>query len=226
MLNKKLLIIGDSNCLPRYSGLQKDIIRVEDTYVYQLQKKLENFDIQTMIIGGITTPELINFAIPYFNAWKPNFIIVHSGINDIKSQFIKNSKANLVYRILSKFNINKKKIKEKFIYNKNLIRFKSTPKVSIEDLRQQVIKFKNLFNNSKILWLEIYSDEKIDQDRPNTSQRINDYNNMLREVLKNSFIELQEIKNISNFTSDGFHLNKSGQFLLFEKLIKIILNDD
>ena len=226
MLNKKLLIIGDSNCLPRYNGPEKDIISVEDTYVYQLQKKLRNFDIQTMIIGGVTTPELINFTIPYFTAWEPNFIIVHSGINDIKSQFIKNSKAHLVYRILSKFNINKKKIKEKFIYNKNLIRFKSTPKVSIEDLRQQVIKFKSLFDNSKILWLEIFSDEKIDQDRPNTSQRINDYNNMLKEVLKNSFIELQEIKNISNFTSDGFHLNRNGQLLLFEKLVKIILNDD
>ena len=147
MLNKKLLIIGDSNCLPRYSGLQKDIIRVEDTYVYQLQKKLENFDIQTMIIGGITTPELINFAIPYFNAWKPNFIIVHSGINDIKSQFIKNSKTNLVYRILSKFNISKKIIKEKIIYNKHLVRMSSKPKVELEDLKQQVIKFKNLFIN-------------------------------------------------------------------------------
>ena len=83
-----------------------------------------------------------------------------------------------------------------------------------------------MFDNSKILWLEIYSDEKIDQDKPNTSQRINDYNNMLREVLKNSFIELREIKNISNFTSDGFHLNRNGQLLLFEKLVKIILNDD
>ena len=226
MQNRKLLIIGDSNCLPRYNSDSDDIITVTDTYVYHLQKKLKNFDIQTMIIGGITTPELLNYSIPYYTNWKPNFIIVHSGINDTKSQLIKNNKSQLIYRILSKFNINKKKIKEKFIYNKNIIRFKSTPKVSIEDLRQQVIKFKNLFDNAKILWLEIYSDEKIDQDRPNTSQRINDYNNMLREVLKNSFIELQEIKNISNFTSDGFHLNKSGQFLLFEKLIKIILNDD
>ena len=49
---------------------------------------------------------------------------------------------------------------------------------------------------------------------------------MLREVLKNSFIELREIKNISNFTSDGFHLNRNGQLLLFEKLVKIILNND
>ena len=226
MQNRKLLIIGDSNCLPRYNSDSDDIITVTDTYVYHLQKKLKNFDIQTMIIGGITTPELLNYSIPYYTNWKPNFIIVHSGINDTKSQLIKNNKAQLIYRILSKFNINKKKIKEKFIYNKNLIRFKSTPKVSIEDLRQQVIKFKNLFDNAKILWLEIYSDEKIDQDRPNTSQRINDYNNMLKEVLKNSFIELQEIKNISNFTSDGFHLNRNGQLLLFEKLIKIILNDD
>ena len=226
MHNKKLLLIGDSNCLPRYNAPDNDIITVEDTYVFHLQKKLKNFDIQVMKIGGITTPELLNYSIPYFTNWKPDFIIVHSGINDTKSQLIKNNKSQLIYRILSKFNINKKKIKEKFIYNKNLIRFKSTPKVSMEDLRQQVIKFKSLFDNSKILWLEIYSDEKIDQDRPNTSQRINDYNNMLREVLKNSFIELQEIKNISNFTSDGFHLNRNGQLLLFEKLIKIILNDD
>ena len=226
MLNKKLLIIGDSNCLPRYSGFQKDIIRVDDTYVYKLQKKLENYDIQTMIIGGITTAELLNFTIPYYNAWKPDFVIVHSGINDIKSQFIKNSKANLVYRILSKFNISKKIIKEKIIYNKHLVRMSSKPKVELEDLKQQVIKFKNLFINSNILWLEIYSDEKIDQSRPDTLQRLNKYNKMLKEVLDKNLIKLNDIKNFSNFTSDGFHLNKKGHLLLFEKLIKIISSND
>lgn len=226
MKNKKLLIVGDSNCLPRYNTSSDDIVTVNDTYVYHLQKKLKNFDIQTMLVGGITTGQLLNFSIPYFTEWEPDFTIVHSGINDTKSQFLKNNNAQLIYRFLSKFKIDKNRIKEKFIYNKNLINLSSTPKVLIKDLKQDVLKFKSLFKNSKILWLEIYSDERIDKHRPDTLKRLNDYNKMLKGIFKENFVELKDIKKISNFTSDGFHLNKKGQLLLFEKLNKIILNDD
>ncbi|MAR64554.1 MAG: hypothetical protein CMB83_01295 [Flammeovirgaceae bacterium] len=225
MKNKKMLIIGDSNCLPRYNTLENDIVSVEDTYVYHLQKNLENFDIQTMIVGGVTTSELLNFSIPYFLDWEPNFVIIHSGVNDTKSQFINNNKANILYRILSKFSISKKKIKENFVYNRKLINLNSTPKVPVEIFIKQIKKFLYLFKKSKVLWIEIHNDERIDKERPGTSKRLNNYNFMLREVLKDNFVELKDIKDNSNFTSDGFHLNKKGQWLLYEKINKIILNN-
>ena len=58
-----------------------------------------------MKIGGITTPELLNYSIPYFTNWKPDFIIVHSGINDTKSQLIRNNKSQLANLFIFKANI-------------------------------------------------------------------------------------------------------------------------
>ena len=91
----------------------------------------------------------------------------------------------------------------------------------MEVLKQQVSKFLYLFKKSKVLWIEIHNDERIDKIRPGTSGRLNNYNNMLKEVLKNNFVELNKIKDNSNFTSDGFHLNKKGQFLLSFNQVEI-----
>ena len=65
-----------------------------------------------------------------------------------------------------------------------MISLNSTPKVPVEVLKQQVSKFLYLFKKSKVLWIEIHNDERIDKIRPGTSGRLNNYNNMLKEVLK------------------------------------------
>ena len=40
MNKKKLLIIGDSNSLPRYNTNEEDKIRLEDIYINLLKKKI------------------------------------------------------------------------------------------------------------------------------------------------------------------------------------------
>ena len=86
---KKILIIGDSNCLPRYNADTKNVIALEDTYIFNLKNKLKNCHFEQVTLGGISTSELINHAIPYYLHWKPDILLLHTGINDTKSQFIK-----------------------------------------------------------------------------------------------------------------------------------------
>ena len=115
MNKKKILILGDSNLLPRYHGNQNDTVHIEDNYVYLLKQKLNNYHIECFTIGGVTTPELFNFSIPYFTEWKPDYVIIQSGINDAKSQFVSDKTSYYLYRLLSFFGLNKSIIKEKLI---------------------------------------------------------------------------------------------------------------
>ena len=225
MQNKKILIIGDSNTLPHYNKNKEDLISVEDVYVNLLIKELSNFQIEKTSIGGITTEQLFYFSIPYYASWVPDYIIVHSGINDIKSQIIKSKYTSIFYKFFSFFKVKKSFLKKKFIYNKSFLKHTSTPKVPLSNFRQQAIKLRNVFSNSKIFWIEIHSDKRINNERPNTFERLTEYNKTLKDIFGLDFVELNDF-DISNFTSDGYHLNKKGQFKLFHKLKKMILSSD
>jgi lysophospholipase L1-like esterase len=222
---KKILIIGDSNILPRYNVIEKDRLQVEDRYIYLLKDKLTDYHIEYFAIGGVTSPELFNFSIPYFTEWKPDYVIIQSGINDAKSQFVSDKTSYYLYRLLSFFGLNKSIIKEKLIYNNKLIKIKSTPKISIVNFEKQIKKIRSLFSDSRVLWIEIYSDTKIEEERFNTLNTIKEFNSILKSSFSDNFIELGEIKNIENFTTDGYHLNKKGNYLLFNKLSRIILKN-
>jgi len=47
----KILLIGDSNCLPKY-GLANNSIGIEDIYTFKLQEKLNQHIIEKVLWGG------------------------------------------------------------------------------------------------------------------------------------------------------------------------------
>ena len=223
MNKKKVLIIGDSNSLPRYNTNNDDKVKVEDLYINLLKKKFETIEFEKFSVGGITTGQLFNFTIPYYTEWEPNFVIIQSGINDAKSQFLSNQKANYLYKLSSFFGFRKSFIKNKIIYNNHFIKIKSVSKVSSQNFEKQIKKIKSLFIGAKIFWIEIYSDKRIEMERQNTFETIKEFNSMLKKSFSSNFIELDEIKDKKNFTTDGYHLNRHGQSLLAEKISQILI---
>jgi len=219
---KKILIIGDSNCLPRYNTVKKDIIKIEDIYIYQLKKKFRNFHFEQVTLGGITTPQLINHVVPYYVDWEPNIILMHTGINDTKSQLVRGKILNLIYRFTKFLNVSKKNLKSKILYNPSFLKYTSRSKTNIEIFEKNIDKIKLLFNKSKILWLEVYSDEKLDSKRPNTIKNINNLNLLLKKKFHKNFIKLADLKKKKYFTSDGFHLNCLGHEYLTKKISNLI----
>ena len=217
----KILIIGDSNCLPHYD-LPNKSINLEDIYTFKLQKKLNKHIIEKVIWGGITTIQLTNFAISYYEKWQPDIVIIHSGINDVKKQFISNSLSHYVLKFLSLFNISKKKYKNDILYNQNLINFRSVPKVKAKDFKEQILRIKDSFSKSKIIYIGIHSNIKVNNERPNTFQDIINYNNILKEEFKEYFIDNSIFSLEHDYMEDGYHLNKKGHNKLLEKILEFL----
>ena len=217
----KILIIGDSNCLPHYD-LPNKSINLEDIYTFKLQKKLNKHIIEKVIWGGITTIQLTNFAISYYEKWQPDIVIIHSGINDVKKQFISNSLSHYVLKFLSLFNISKKKYKNDILYNQNLINFRSVPKVKAKDFKEQILRIKASFSKSKIIYIGIHSNIKVNNERPNTFQDIINYNNILKEEFKEYFIDNSIFSLEHDYMEDGYHLNKKGHNKLLEKILEFL----
>ncbi|MDC1045832.1 hypothetical protein OAQ59_04485, partial [Candidatus Pelagibacter sp.] len=112
---KKILIIGDSNCLPRYNFDNENTIQLEETYIFHLKNKLKDYHFEQLTLGGISTSELINHAIPYYVNWKPDILLLHTGINDTKSQFVKGLLLRIVTKVSLLFNFSKREIKSKIL---------------------------------------------------------------------------------------------------------------
>ena len=218
---KKILIIGDSNCLPRYNADNQNIIELEDIYISNLKSRLKDYHFEQVTLGGITTSELINHAIPYYVSWKPDILLLHTGINDTKSQLTKGILLRLLNKIFSLLNFSKKDFKSKILYNPFFLKYLSQSKTDLNLFEKNVNKIKLLFSESKIFWLEIYSDETIDEERPNKKKNIEKFNYSIKKVLNENFIELKDLKQKKYFTKDGYHLNKNGHLELANKLIKI-----
>ena len=146
---KKILFIADSNALPRIEN--KNFIRLEDTYVYKLKRffRKKNFEIEQVTWGGLQTSQLINFAVNYFVAWKPDYVVVHTGINDVKTQLLSASKSNKIIRILEILSIKKNFYKNNILYNNKLLKYHSLSKSSIGSFLETIKKLKSSFLNSK-----------------------------------------------------------------------------
>lgn len=217
---KKILIIGDSNCMPKYSNLKKESLDTERIYTFLLKKKYKNCLFSEVIWGGVKTSMLVNYSINYYKKWKPDFVIVHSGVNDVKTQLFSEKTNNKIFKISKIFNINRKKIKEKIIYNPNYLKFKNTNKVSPTELLREAKKLKKNFSKSKIIWIGIHSNKNINIERPDTFGSVSIFNEKLKKFFKRNFID-NDFKGIY-FRKDGYHLNYLGHKILFEKISKLI----
>ena len=216
----KILIIGDSNCIPRFSKSKKDMLPLEKTYIFMLKKKLKNFLFSEVIWGGITTSMLINYSIGYYKHWRPDYIIVHSGVNDVKTQLFSEKMNQRIFRIFKMFSFNQKNFKTNVIYNPSYLKFKNTNKVSLIKFIEDAEKLKKNFKKSKIIWIGIHSNKNINKERPDTFRSVSIFNEKLKKLFDKNFID-NDFKYIF-FRKDGYHLNHLGHKDLYKKILKLI----
>ena len=216
----KILIIGDSNCIPRFSKSKKDSLPIESTYIFMLKKKLKNSLFSEVIWGGITTSMLINYSISYYKQWKPDYIIVHSGVNDVKTQLFSEKTNQRISKMFKIFNYNQKKFKTNVVYNPSYLKYKNTSKVSLIKFLAEAKKLKKNFKKSKIIWIGIHSNKNINKERPDTFRSVSIFNEKLKKFFNKNFID-NDFKNIF-FRKDGYHLNHLGHKVLYKKILKLI----
>ena len=212
----KVLIIGDSNCMPRLSKSKKENLPPEKIYTHMLRNKYKDFLFKEVVWGGVKTSMLIDYSVNYYKRWQPDFIIVHTGVNDIKTQLLSEKTSYKIFKITNFLKLDKKKIKEKILYNPKYIKYLNTNKVSPLNLSIEAKKLIKNFKKSKIIWIGIHSNRKINQERPHTYEAISKYNKEIKKYFNSNFID-NDLTN-SSFTKDGYHLNHLGHKTLFKKV--------
>tara|TARA_X000000950_G_C13892444_1_gene651418 strand:- start:1791 stop:2459 length:669 start_codon:yes stop_codon:yes gene_type:complete len=218
---KKILILTDSIANPRPATVS-DETHLEETYPFMLRKQFKDALFYQLSFGNITTEEIVNQAIGYLSHWKPDLIIVHSGINDCRPEAFTESQKDFFLRLTGFFS----RFINKHLYNPKLIKWRQLARVSKYRFKKTLKKFKLIFNQSKILWIEITSAPEYEKSRPGVLQRTIEYNQIISEIYGDDLIKInKEILDNKGFNMDNIHWNKKGHKVVEKILLKKIKDD-
>ena len=216
--NKSILLIGDSQLLPRYIG--SEFTKYHETFNFRLKKKFSKIDFLEIIIGGGNLSKLISQVAPYYGRSKPNLVIIFGSNQDAKIRgisFFEEKILNLFpYGFLfSKYLINNE-------YLKKLRKINSTN----EQIFTKQVKFiTNLFIDSKIIYVGMYAGKKYILKNKYFLRNMIHFNKIFVKNLKKDdiFLDIQnDLIKTNCFMKDSLHINKIGHKFLLKVLAKKI----
>jgi hypothetical protein len=215
---KKIMILADSCGLPR-SFPEEAKTAYEETYPYALRKHYPDVDFYQLCMGGMTAPELIGQAVAYFDTWNPDVIIVQVGIDDCRPEPV----SNFTRIVLTEFEFLHRLRSYVFrpVIMKKLIRLWSNYRVPPAKFKRNIKKIRSVFPHAQIYWLEIFTSASggYEEHRPGVLKRIDEYNGMIKKILKAGFVPIQnELNSVSGVNADHLHLNRIGHKKIFEIL--------
>ncbi len=82
---RKVMILTDSDGNPR-SFPPSEVFELEETWPYLLRRHFQDATFWQLSLGEMTTGALTSQPMGYLTHWKPEVIIVQSGINDCKPE--------------------------------------------------------------------------------------------------------------------------------------------
>lgn len=220
----KILILADSASNPR-SFPDPEKTTLEETYPYLLREEFSDSTFWQLSFGNITSEELCSQAIGYLSHWKPNIIIVHSGVNDCRPEPL----TQFQNRLLNIFTLGlmyRIKFLRNIIYSPYVIKNMSKSRVSVKSFKKTLKRLKLVFSDSKIYWLEIAAHRDYEGDRPGFIKRALSYNELIKEVYQNDMIlTCKAIEDVDGFNVDNLHWRKDAHKVVAKTLIRKINND-
>jgi hypothetical protein len=100
---------------------------------------------------------------------------------------------------------------KKYMFHPTLIKRRQVYRVSERRFRKTLKKFKLIFPQSKIYWLEICAGSGYEKMRPGVNKRMDNYNKIIGEIYGTDFVPiLEKITHENGFNSDSLHWNKGG----------------
>jgi hypothetical protein len=217
--NKSILLIGDSQPLPRYIGNTK--VNYYETFLYKLKKKYKNYDILEIIIGGAKFSQLLGQAAPYYGRSKPNFVIIFGTNMDARVRGISYFEEKLLNLFPFGYLISKALIQNNFLQ-----KIRNIKNTDTKTFDKQVKYCLNLFKDSKILWIEMYISNQFRLKNKKLSENISIFNKIIKNNLKknNIFVKVEkELRKNKSFTNDGIHINHIGHQTIYNIINKKIL---
>lgn len=210
----KFLLLTDSIANPRSFPVDS-IVHLEQTYPYLMRENYSDAIFWQLSYGNITTEELVNQAISYLTHWEPDFIIIQSGINDCRPEAFTEFQKTLI----NAFSVFIFKYLRKYIYNPNLIKTRQLHRVTKRKFGKTLKKIKMIFSESKIYYLEICAGQNYESARPGVTQRLVEYNQIVKEVFADDVISVSELLlKKEGFNKDNLHWNVQGHYLVSQAL--------
>lgn len=217
--NKSILIIGDSQLLPRYVGTET--INYYETFNYKLKKKFVNIDFLEVKIGGANLSNLISQSAPYYGKSNPDLLIIFGTNIDAKIKGISEIEEKLFNLLPYGYLISKYLLHNRYMQN-----LREINSINHKTFSKQVKYITNIFSSSKIIYVGMIAGKNLDMYNMKFYENIRKLNLIIKKNLKKNdiFIDLQYKfnKNVC-FMKDGMHINKKGHNLLFNILNKHIL---
>jgi hypothetical protein len=212
---KKILIIGDSLCLPREKPEHVDY---HQTYPYLL-KQSGGVEIFQLAIGGGTIADLID-QVSYHKVVKPDIVIVQSGIVDCAPRALGRLERDIVAssRILTE-------IFNRFISVHKLRKFRKITFVTEKSFKNHINQLIESFDGVQLVWIGILpSSIEYENKVPGITRNVVRYNDIIRsqsESLGFKFLNT-DLMVKEGIMSDHHHLTAIGHQWIFEKLSNIL----
>lgn len=214
----KFLVLTDSIANPRSFPIESSVA-LEETYPYLIRDMFPDAIFWQLSYGDIASNDLINQAISYLNNWNPDYIIVHSGINDCRPEAFTEFQKTIIHNFPGFIS----KRLRKYIYHPPLVKARQIRRVSKQKFNETLAKFKMIFNKSKIFWIEICFDPHYASARPGVISRMNEYNQIIERIYGENMIHMQsKLMAIEGFNVDNMHFNKRGHRVAADILLEKI----
>src|SRR5947207_1162731 len=98
----KILLLTDSTANPRSFPVSM-VVKLEETYPYLLRDEFRGAMFYQLSFGNITTEDLLSQATAYLTHWKPDLIIVHSGLADCRPEAFTHAQKAFISRLPGPF---------------------------------------------------------------------------------------------------------------------------
>ena len=217
--NKLILLIGDSQPLPRYVG--DNFLNYFETFNYKLKKKFKNIDFLEVVIGGAKLSDLLAQVAPYYGKSKPDLVIIFGTNQDARIRGISFLEEKIINLFPYGFLLSKSLKNNSFLQNLRKINV-----TKVKNFLKQLNFFFNIFKNSKIIWIEMYASNKFNETNKLVYKNMSILNKITLQNLKkkDTFVKIQDrlIKD-KCFNKDMLHINKKGHDLIYKILKNIII---
>ena len=218
----KFLFLTDSAANPRGFTNPSEVTHLEETYPYLIRNQYKDSTFWQLSLGSVTSEQLCSQAISYLNHWKPDIIIVQTGLADCRPEAF----TEFQKTVITKFSGPIFDHIKKYVYHPKLIKRRQVYRVTKRSFRKTLTKFKLIFSDSKIYWLDIIAGAKYEEMRPGVNKRIEDYNPIIRKIYGNDFVPVaQKIIEVNGFNEDDLHWNKLGHKVVADILHERIISD-
>ncbi len=219
----RIVIFTDSLGRPRPDILDNEKTHYEDIYGYQLKKYFENkHDVELLYIESLDTEDAIHWSQRMVAFREPDLVIFHLGINDCVPRLFNKGNRNIIFnpmfrKITFDFFI------KLFSYFRYFIT-KVRPIVYVDknsfyhNFQSMIKEIKRYNSETKFIGISIAKSTFHNQKSFGYNQNILEYNQILKKVFKENYIDINDIVDKNGLISDNLHLTKKSHLALFKIL--------